>query len=48
MLYATKPLDLPTADCDIRPSDAADPGCDMGVAIPTGGGGAGAGCVAII
>lgn len=31
--------DLPTADCDIRP----DPGCDMGVAIPTGGGGAGAG-----
>lgn len=34
-----RPPDLPTADCDIRP----DPGCDMGVAIPTGGGGAGAG-----
>lgn len=42
-MYRNRPLNLPTADCDIRPSDAPDLGCDMGMAIPTGGGGPGAG-----
>lgn len=38
----TKPI-LPIEDCDTLPMGGAEPGCDMGVAIPIGGGGPGAG-----